>query len=112
MKLEGEDQIAVGRSAIGLEPHGLAIAGDRLVNLSLVPQGVAEIDVRLGKIGFSRIASRYAAIASSSCLLSFQGVAEIAVRLGEIRPEPNGLTTGRDRLVKLPGVQSAQRRDC
>ena len=50
MKLEGEDQIAVRRGVIGLEPNRLAIASDRLVQLPTVLQGVAEIVVRFGKI--------------------------------------------------------------
>ncbi len=41
----------MGLGVVGLEPDGLAVFGDGLVELALVPQGVAEVGVGLGVVG-------------------------------------------------------------
>ena len=41
----------MGLGEVGLEPDGLAVGGDGLVELALAPQGVAEVGVGLGVVG-------------------------------------------------------------
>ena len=41
----------MGLGVVGLEPDRLAVFGDRLVELALVAQGVAEVEVGLGVVG-------------------------------------------------------------
>ena len=41
----------MGRGEVGLEADGLADGGDRLLELALVDQGVAEVLVGLGEVG-------------------------------------------------------------
>ena len=48
----------MGLGEVGLEPDGLAVVGDGLVQLPLAVQGDAEVEVGLASSGLSRIASR------------------------------------------------------
>src|SRR5262249_16735589 len=48
LAFEGEAKIAVGFGEVGPEPDRLAVSGDGLVQLALVPQGVAESVAEFG----------------------------------------------------------------
>ena len=63
---QGVAEVVVGDGVVGLESDRLAVLGDGLVQLPLASQGVAEVEVGPAKSGWSRIASRNSAMASST----------------------------------------------
>ena len=93
----------MGLGVVGLQPDGLAVRGDRPRRSFPWPQGDAEVVVGLGESGFSRMASRYAAMASAPPSLGpSQGEAEVVVGLGVVGLQPDGLAERGDGLGQLP----------
>ena len=76
--------------------------GDRLVQLPLVAQGVAEVVVGLGVVGLEP--ERRAVLGDRLVQLPLiaQGNAEVVVGLGEVGLEADRLAVLGDRLVQLP----------
>ena len=64
--LQGEAEVVVGLGVVGLEPDRLAVCGDGLVELALCARAMPRLLWASASSGLSRIASRYAATASSS----------------------------------------------
>ena len=62
----GDAEVVVGHGVFRVEFDGLAVGGDGLVQLLLVAQGDAEVEVGKAYFGSSSMALRKAAMASSS----------------------------------------------
>ena len=98
---QGDAEVVVVPGLVGLQPDGLAEGGDRLVDSPLSRRARPRLSWCRASSGFSRMASRYSAIASSCSPLSLQGVAEVVVGQGVVGLEPDGLAVVGDRLVVL-----------
>ena len=80
--LEDDAEVAVGLGVVGLEPDGLAVVGDGLVQLPLVAQGDAEVVVGLGVVGLEPDGLAVVGDGLVQLPLVPQGVAEVVVGLG------------------------------
>ena len=70
---QGVAEVVVGLGGVGLEPDRLAECGDGLVDLPLPARAMPRLQWASAKSGLSRIASRYAATASSHLPLADTG---------------------------------------
>jgi hypothetical protein len=86
---------------VGLEPDGLAVLSDSLIELALACQGEAEVDVGFGGIllesdGLAEFGNGLVELAPAE-----QGSAEVDVGLGEILLESDDLAVFLDGLIDL-----------
>ena len=109
---QGEAEVVVGLGDVGLEPDRLAEFGDGLVALPLAARAMPRLMWASARSGWSRIASRNSATASSTLPLVAQGGAEVGVGLGVVGLEPDGLAEFGDGLVELPLAVRALPRLC
>ena len=98
MKAQAVNQIAVHGRGIGLEGHGLAGGGKRLLDFSPSDEGLAEIIVGFGMIGLEPDRLPVRADGPVDLLFVTQGIAQIipSLRMGGLQPKR--LAIGDDRV--------------
>ena len=92
----------VGLGVVGLDSDGGAVRGDRLTQLALPVQGIAEIGVGVGVVGpetddLAEFSGRRAVFP----LATAQEVGEAGVGVGEVGLEADGGAVRGDRLIPL-----------
>src|SRR5215470_9208134 len=91
----------MGPSEVGLDPDRLAICGNRLLELVLPKQRVAEVGISLSEVGLD--ADRPPACGNRLIELALprQRIAEVGMSLSQVGLDPDRLAICGDRLVEL-----------